>query len=107
LEFSAPKNTKLAPLTVSGFAYIAVFGPVLRPVKRLLGEYESCEAKWSVRGRDALRAAGCALRFLLSSRPEECHPRAFPDPKVPSLTNSRRHVFASRKARTMEIVAVG
>jgi hypothetical protein len=35
LEFSAPKNTKLAPLTVSGFAYIAVFGPVLRPVKRL------------------------------------------------------------------------
>jgi hypothetical protein len=25
LEFSAPKNTKLAPLTVNGFAYIAVF----------------------------------------------------------------------------------
>jgi putative SOS response-associated peptidase YedK len=32
LEFSAPKNTKLAPLTVNGFAYIAVFGSVLRPV---------------------------------------------------------------------------
>jgi hypothetical protein len=39
LEFSAPKNTKLAGLTVNRFAYIAVFGSVLRPVKRLLGEY--------------------------------------------------------------------